>query len=494
MLVSRLAWGRILLCVIVGLLLFGRGETASAQPGNPGTYVGAQFCGSCHSEQFSEWAGHGHAWMQVHTGGQTPSADLFAPIGLPLPFGDNGDGTSLPAAVGGWANVVDIVANFKDEETGGVITTDGKFYEGNGAVVNPMPGRCNKCHNTNGSATGTGGAYGSQYPKIQGTWSLNGIQCEQCHGAGPTMNIPDGNICRDCHSSGDSKFRIPFDTTAELFANHHPEGDEYRRSPHKDMGCTGCHDPHLSVWHKEGGVKYADPSSEKSIGMMCTHCHTDIRIRDKMGEIGLVCLDCHMPMDSGAGERHSHIFRINTDPLDSQNNWLTENNDSGKPTKYWKNYDGTTGPGDTFITLDMVCSSCHPKMSLQQMSDAAKYIHREPGLVDVTANGYDKPPALKSTTPVSVSFSVSPTADQLTAKTKADFYVLSQGPRGWSYWNGKKWSSGSKAWVKGQVLSKMSQTPFKGTLAKGTYTYWVKAELADGSEQADSVPIYVTKK
>ena len=73
--------------------------------------------------------------MEVHTGRQVPAADLFAPIGLPLP--------TLPAGVTR-ANVQDVVGYFRQGD-GGVLTSDGKLYMASGSVVNPMPGRRNKC-------------------------------------------------------------------------------------------------------------------------------------------------------------------------------------------------------------------------------------------------------------------------------------------------------------------------------------------------------------
>ena len=194
MLESRLDWVRLVLCVLISICsLFGRLGKVVAQDADgefPNVqYVGADFCAACHEDEGMEWYGHGHAWMQVHTGGQVPPDDLFAPLGYPLP--------TLPAGVT-WDQVQDIVGHFKDG-AGSVLTSDGKLYEPDGRVVNPMPGRCNKCHNTAGTATGN--MYGTA---IQGTWKLNGIQCEQCHGPGPTMEVPDGQICRDCHSSGDT--------------------------------------------------------------------------------------------------------------------------------------------------------------------------------------------------------------------------------------------------------------------------------------------------
>ena len=270
------------------------------------------------------------------------------------------------------------------------------------------------------------------------------------------MATPDKQVCRDCHSSGDFGtklgtdpslvgFRLSYDPTADNLRGHHGEGDEYRRSPHKNQGCGLCHDPHKSFWKKQGGVRFVDNTDEEAVGMMCTTCHKK-RIRGSMGEIGLICIDCHMPELSAQGHRATHLWRINTaavrkdgvTPNDSVNNLKEELSDSGAKTKYWMNYDETTGAGDSFITLDMACARCHQNMTLQQMSTYSSKIDRV-GLADLTVNGQDGLQIVKKGQQVSVDFSVE-AGDQ--KGLLAEWWVLSQGPKGWSYWNGTKWVKG----------------------------------------------------
>ena len=283
--------------------------------------------------------------MQVHTGGQVPPADLFEPVGEELPV--------LPQGIT-WDMVQDIFGHFRDGQ-GYLLLTNGKRVVPPSATQSAMPGRCNKCHNTGFDPAGHAYSTPTFQTGIEGSWELNGISCEQCHGPGPAMEYPDLQVCRDCHSSGDFGtkigsdpalvgFRIAYDATLDLFQGHHGEGDEYRRSPHKNVGCVGCHDPHLSVWKDKGGVKTIGYIGEEhSIGNMCLNCHYDKRVRGSMGEIGMECIDCHMPESSAVGHRHTHLFRINTAPLDSASNWKEEVNDSNALRKYWMNYDGTTG-------------------------------------------------------------------------------------------------------------------------------------------------------
>ena len=215
---------------------------------------------------------------------------------------------------------------------------------------------------------------------------LGGVQCEHCHNSGSdgmgsfetapggpydSMAIPvhsgspaGGQICVNCHSTNGinaaagTQFQIPYVANtppasipggsgvvgvAGYFNNHHPEGDEYRTSPHQNLGCTACHDPHSSVWHNDGGVLYSYPAinpttgsvypESQTQGTMCLACHSQaitaqnapvtgqaipaIRIRGPMGDIGLECADCHMPLISGAS-RGSRTSSRSTTPISPQ--------------------------------------------------------------------------------------------------------------------------------------------------------------------------------
>jgi hypothetical protein len=470
---------------VLGIGLVLNTSTVRAQA----KYVSDFWCGACHKQQYQEYKQHGHPWMEVHTGGQTPASDLFAPIGLPLP--------TLPKGKT-WADIQDVVANFKDTTTGSFLGMDGNLYEGNGAVVKPMPGRCNTCHNTAGTPTGTGGNPNHPNPNIQGTWQLDGIQCEQCHGPGATMKNPADDppylnaLCRDCHSSGDSKYRIPanvvMDTTKNppvpaavpTFGNHHPQGDEYRRSPHKDQTCAICHDPHKSTWHDQGGVLYSEAGG---VGMMCTQCHSQ-RVQGAMGLVGIECTQCHMPDISGGGDRAVHLFRINNTPMAAVSNLVIQKNDSGKPTVYWGNGDGTTDPtGQSFLTLDLVCTKCHqdlgtgqPQMTLQQMSNYAPFVHRANGMTYLEVNESTSEQVLHKNQPVEVEVSIYAGSHK---GEKANCFVLCYGPKGWSSWNGKRWVAGQVAFKTHMPLTNMPETTvMRSLMPPGKYTFYLRVHTA----------------
>jgi hypothetical protein len=486
---------------MLGLSLCNWSARAIAQEGE-GIYVGAYICSSCHDGEYAHWYQHGHAWMQVHTGGQVPPADLFAPIGEELPVlpTDPAD----PSKNITWDMVQDIFGHFRDGH-GYLLLTNGKRVVPPSTTQSTMPGRCNKCHNTGFDPAGHAYSTPTLTTGIEGSWALNSIQCEQCHGPGPAMEDPDLQVCRDCHSSGDFGtklgpdpaqvgFRIAFDPVQDVFSGHHGEGDEYRRSPHKNMGCLGCHEPHMSVWKDKGGVKTVGANGqEHSIGNMCLICHSDKRVRGSMGEMGMECIDCHMPESSALGHRHTHLFRINTEPLDSVTNWKEELSDSNTVRKYWKNFDGTTGAGDSFITVDMACGECHENRTVEQLSKTAKYIHRQPGLIDLTINGGDNLQVVTKTSRVSVDFAVYTEEVEEAAGASADWYVLAQGPKGWTYWNGRAWKKGLRAWRRAPIAD-IKQNVLNAPLAVGSYTYWVQIDVPNGGEFADSVPVYVKKR
>ena len=508
MLVKGFGWKGLALSLLLALGVWAYSGKAIAQV----PYSGDYWCSNCHSTEYGEYQKHGHPWMEVHTGGQTPASNLFANIGEPVP--------PLPPAAGSWANVEDIVGNFEGQ--GSVLLSNGTLCEQSGGKL-LMPEDCNNCHNPCGFDP-TGHAYSTtgSTTGIQGSWDLNGVQCEWCHGPGNTMSLSTtngevfGQICRDCHSTGDfngpngaNLFRIPFDPATAQFTNHHMEGDEYRRSPHQNDGCTGCHDPHKSVWHEQGGVNFAaDPTNPTDVGNSCMGCHEtasppagapQVRLRGTMGQIGILCVDCHMPEISGAsagkphsGTRRTHIFKINPNApaAADPSNWTQQLvSSSGTATKiYWN---PTDPAGQAFLTLDMVCTQCHSNMTLAQMSSAAQTIHRQ-GAADVTVNGQDGLQTIAKGGSVTVSVSLIAGAE---AGVSSNVYVVQQGPKGYSSYVTGKWVTGLKPWYSKWPQADIPPTTvLTTTTLAGAYTYWMAVQGSDGTQSLADVPVFVKTK
>lgn len=496
------------LLVALGLSVFAGNAAAQPGTGTQSVYLGDAICSSCHGKEYDAYKKHGHSSMSVPTNGERPPDDRF-PGGIALPELPINTATGQQMT---WADVVEIFGNFKNGEGYLVRASDGKFVASGRVPTNScidchdIPSQkhaktpvaslqsescagchhnfpagysptCFKCHNTGYNPNG------KQYGVLDGGWALNGIQCENCHGPAATMKIPDLQICRDCHSAGDPQFRVAFSAKSSVligstgFTDHHAEGDEYRRSPHKDLGCIACHDPHRSVWHDEGGVKYA----EKGIGNMCSKCHPN-RVLGAMGQLGLECVDCHMPQISSNGNRANHLVRIGATPLAAGDN--TYQADGGT----WWNTDAN---GNSFLTLDLVCGNCHTDMTLSQMASYAKRIHHQSTYLDLWVDGSDGLQQVKKTQMVSVDFSVRANEKR---GTLTDWWVLRRGVTGWSSWNGKKWVRGMKPWRKKFGLVDVpNQNVLNSKLPPGHYTFWVILNFADGTDEVAAVPLQVAK-
>lgn len=472
---------------------------------------------------------------------------------------------------------------------GQTVSAGGIFDQG-GTIANMSlyTKRCFHCHNPTGfSSTPTAGDDRTMYGITAANWvnalksgstvlatfpigapalsdatgdRIQGVQCEHCHGAGGAHGsgqATDKTICVNCHSATDptdpsadlavlpnvdstskatwdTNKRIPFSPTADgktgVFTNHHSQGDEFRRSPHKNItaddvgrdgtvtknvpqGCVMCHDPHKSVWHDKGGVKYVgvssdDPSFDEKVGNMCTGCHQNsdprfasarkVRLRTSMADF-LVCTDCHMPQksegtatagvaNSPTGGRMTHLFKINPTSLKASDNMSNELTTPWATTKanYWKSTDLN---GDSFLTLDMVCTDCHNNMTMDQMAQYAQSIHRKPGLIDLTVNNDETLQFVQRADRVSVDFSV---AAGKKAGKNATIYVLCQGPKGWQSWNGRTWKPGYVAWRKNVKLADIPVTNVQnGRLKPGFYNYVISIDLKDGSRNVDTVPVWV---
>ena len=535
---KKLHWRRAFLGLVVIASVAVYGDMARAQAP---IYVTDYICSSCHAGPYGDYIQHGHRWMEVHVGGVTPPANLYsnpvtgAPVGVVDPGTGQTIGIALPDlsrfGLSDWSHVVDIVANFKEVDGSGasLLMDTGTFLESATSQIRPMPARCNNCHNTGGDPNGTTGTDttrdpnnppGSLLPKltvnhaygvtgIQGNWAVPGVECERCHGAGPTMmpytggqNKVAGNaLCRDCHSSGDGlardpydtatpppagtpSYRIPFSLAAMQFNNHHPQGDEYRRSPHKNNTCYSCHDPHKSTWHDKGGLIGVPADMNADPGDMCLNCHSSKRIRGTMGQI-LVCADCHMPQISASGTRAAHLFRINPAPNPASAFAVTQPSDNSSPTVYWSNVNtaswrptgDTTDGGDAAYTLDLVCTQCHGQnglfsLQLPQMANYSPYIHNAFGLVDLTVNGSETTTGTNMASGATVRYTMMPSQY---AGQVGTMYVLQYGPMGVMSWTGSRWVRGQVPLFRNQKLT--ATVDGKITLTRprmGYYNFQVK--------------------
>jgi len=136
----------------------------------------------------------------------------------------------------------------------------------------------------------------------------------------------------------------------------------------KNLGCTGCHDPHQST---------VAVVNAKPIVNTCNQCHTLSKtimstINHPMGpgtpfptgssaDIPGACITCHM--QAALGRANSHLFRISTDanyttfPTASQ--FYTQNITSLGTAPESSSITGTTFSAASWLDVDLACGQCH---------------------------------------------------------------------------------------------------------------------------------------
>ncbi|MBY6185711.1 hypothetical protein KUV89_03530 [Marinobacter hydrocarbonoclasticus] len=266
------------------------------------------------------------------------------------------------------------------------------------------PYNCGTCHNTGWrdytSETGDHRNRNRQDDLIgmEGTFALAGVQCEACHGAGSehaktprtdnitriakgrtradltAMNMAYGDpvACGECHTKAGERhypdymtsYNADFggDTIGGYVADYFEEGrnagdallgidpDTGKAVGAKRMfHCTQCHNPHLSTNFRD------KPGHEKSLTMVCTDCHQDVKFADGIGSMHgdmADCTDCHMP-------KNSHLLKIDlSEPSDSPYHFSKD----GKYRQPW-------------LRPSQSCQACHPD-NYDDVASRVDRIHR----------------------------------------------------------------------------------------------------------------------
>ncbi len=357
-------------------------------PGTAGAqYIGSEACGVCHSEQYESFIQSGHPWKL-----QSPAH--AEEIGLPVPSGYF------------WSDIWKVIGgiNWKSryvDQQGYIITktkdalgnwvngknqynlATGQWVDYNAGQV--VPYTCGGCHTTGYSSDGhQDGKLG-----VTGTWALDGVQCERCHGAGGPgtdgMKInTSADLCGDCHNRGGKNDDIP---AKGGFIEHHEQYNELAASPHARFmtaaldipaevpaqaipaplsalagrGCVTCHDPHKKA--------------EESVTTQCIQCHVDKAAPASvpmalMTAMNVTCVDCHMAQATKSAVATSayqadiktHLFRISTDP-----DYRTVPPNATTVA--------TGADGKKAIDVGFACLRCHSDKDREWASENAKGIH-----------------------------------------------------------------------------------------------------------------------
>ena len=138
--------------------------------------------------------------------------------------------------------------------------------------------------------------------------------------------------------------------------------------PTKNLGCTGCHDPHQSTVAGTNG---------KPIATTCNQCHKLSNtilstVNHPMGpgtpfptgtssDIPSACITCHM--QAALGRANSHFFRINTDPnyftFPTPSQLYTQNISTLGTAPEFSQMNLSTFNSATWLDVDLACGQCH---------------------------------------------------------------------------------------------------------------------------------------
>lgn len=327
-------------------------------------YVGSKTCFKCHPGIYNDFVVSGHSY-------KLRRAEDAMKMPIPLPPGYSWDDISY--VIGGKhkkARFIDqngyIITAAKD---GSELKTQYNMENGKWGFYHKgekKPYNCGRCHTTGYQKEGNqDGKEG-----LIGTWAAPGVHCEACHGpAGEHIKSEQAakenklitntssDLCGQCHIRGD-KNKIP---ASGGFIRHHEQYNELLTGPHvedNDVSCVTCHDPHKMA------------RLETGIRKNCGTCHEDVKAglaKTPHGEVGIGCVDCHMPritksaikFSDTEGDIRTHIFSINTDPK----------------AKMFSE-DGKFAVGG-YVTMDFTCLNCHKNKDLQWAGKYAKNIHAD---------------------------------------------------------------------------------------------------------------------
>jgi len=206
---------------------------------------------------------------------------------------------------------------------------------------------CGRCHTTGYKPEGNQDGK----PGLIGTWALDGIQCERCHGPAslhvaapydqPLEVNRDQELCGDCHVRGD----VTQIDVSGSFIRHHEQYEELFFSKHRTLECVDCHDPH-------GPARYRDEAAvvRQGIRVECQSCHWEEATFFPEQHVLPACVDCHMARltksalgdaDRFQGDLRTHLFAIN--PFAEEQFYQV----GDKIYSY------------NYITLDCACKHCH---------------------------------------------------------------------------------------------------------------------------------------
>lgn len=370
---AKLAVTLLLLGLAVAALIGGC--ESDLEPFRPPTpqeanfFAGSATCARCHGgiHDAFQTSGHPHVLERVVDGERPeyPWRDLVEHPLIDPPPGHSWD--DISHVVGGFA----WAARFLDRDGFLLAGLEAQWSLETGQWLPYAPEAaprriydCGRCHTTGYTP------FGSQDGRegIAGTWQEPGVGCEACHGPGgrhaadPTevdMVVDrSAELCGQCHALTPDLALVPAWPPAEgrgQFIRHENQYAELLNSPHANLTCVTCHDPHRSAVFQP----------EAAIERPCQSCHEEIEIFITGGGAH-TCENCHLPpavmvatqLFPYEAEAQSHLFRINRDPeaqmfFEQDGEWYSQ----------------------PFLTLDFTCLRCHFSRDRQWAAEFADDVH-----------------------------------------------------------------------------------------------------------------------
>jgi len=314
-------------------------------------FTGSEACAECHTETYDVFMKSGHPYkLNAVVDGQPPEYP-FTEVPNP-PEGYSWDDISY--VIGGYNWKARFINHDGYIITGDEnATTQYNLYNedlkmGDNWVPyhagEEKPYTCGTCHTTAYSPEGNQDGL----PGLVGTWTEDGIYCEECHGAGSAhvqnpmtveMKVDrDSEACGACHVRGGSEEV----NASGGFIKHHEQYEELFQGKHITLDCVVCHDPHT-------GVVQLREAGEQTTRTSCENCHyKEAQIASGTAHDNVDCITCHMPRvtksalgnaDQFMGDVRTHLMAI--DP--QQVGQFSE--------------DGSVALSQ--LSLDFACRQCH---------------------------------------------------------------------------------------------------------------------------------------
>jgi len=206
----------------------------------------------------------------------------------------------------------------------------------------------------------SGSAYATCMGNPANTWVYKPFVA---HSAGPEfLNSPharfSGTLVQNAQHSSDLSITVS--------GSYQTEFSETPSDATKNLGCTGCHDPHQST--------VAAANTAKPFFNECSSCHNLAKnilstINHPQGpgtpfstaNINDACVTCHMVAANGRAQ--SHLFRINADgnyrTFPTPDQLYNQNITPLSTTPEVSPMDGTTYGPAAWLDVDLACGQCH---------------------------------------------------------------------------------------------------------------------------------------